>query len=134
MLFKQAIDILIFKMSLTHPIIKSFPFAFQGLKTALKDEPNFKIHLTFALIAIILGFLLKLTGLEWLLLITTIAFVIIMELVNTSLESIVNLVSPEIKDAARKAKDVGAAAVLVSAIFSVAVGLLLFLPKILKLF
>ena len=121
-------------MSLTHPVVKSFPFAFQGLKTALKDEPNFKIHLTFALIAVILGFLFKLSGLEWLLLVTTIAFVIIMELVNTSLESIVNLVSPEIKDAAKKAKDVGAAAVLVSAIFSIVVGLLLFLPKILKLF
>lgn len=120
-------------MSLTHPAVKSFPYAFNGLKTALKEEPNFKVHLLLAVVAIALGLFLKLSPIEWLILSTTIAFVVIMELVNTSLESIVNLVSPEIKDAAKKAKDVGAAAVLISAVFSIIVGLLLFLPKILKL-
>lgn len=117
-------------MSLEHPVIKSFPYAINGLKTALKNEPNFRVHLVFAFTAVAAGVILKLSLLELAVLILTIGFVIIMELINTMLEALVNLVSPEIKEHARIAKDVSAAAVLISAIISVAIGILLFLPKI----
>ncbi len=120
-------------MSRLRPLAKSFEFAFQGVKTAIKNEPNFRIHLTFAVAALLLAILLKFNIYEWLLLLFTISFVLILELFNTTLEAIVNLVSPEIRPQAKIAKDVSAAAVLLAATASIIVGLSLFLPKILAL-
>ncbi len=80
--------------------------------------------------AIILGIILKLSSIEWAILAITIGLVLILEFINTSLEQIVNIVSPEKQEKARIAKDVAAAGVLVSAIIAVLIGALLFLPKI----
>lgn len=108
----------------------SFGYAFSGIKTALKREPNIRIHLVLALLAIILAFFLKFNPVEWIILAFTISFVLILELVNTTLEALVNIVSPEVKEEARVAKDVSAAAVLISAILALFVGAFLYLPKI----
>ncbi len=78
-----------------------------------------------------LGFMVRLNNSEWLILILTITLVIVLELLNTAVESIVNLVSPQMQEAARIAKDTSAAAVLLAAVGAVVVGLLLFLPKLL---
>jgi len=117
-------------MSKTHPTLVSFGYAFSGLRAALKKEPNIRIHLSLALLAIILAFFLNFNPTEWIILAFTIAFVLILELINTTLEALVNLVSPEIREEAKVAKDVSAAAVLISALLSVVVGVFLFLPKI----
>jgi diacylglycerol kinase len=117
-------------MSTVHNLSKSFSYAFQGISTAFKNEPNLKIHLSVALLATGAGFVLGLNRIEWIILAFTIVLVIILELMNTMLESLVDLVSPEMKTDAKIAKDVSAAMVLVSAIFSVIVGILLFTPKI----
>lgn len=101
---------------------------------ALKDEPNLKIHLAVAFSAMTLAVLLKLSTIEFAILVLTIGMVITLELINTMLEALVDLVSPEIKPQAKVAKDVSAAAVLVSAFVSLIIGAILFLPKILKLF
>jgi len=111
-------------------IIKSFSFAIEGLKTAFGQEVNFKAHAIIALVAIVMGIFLQLNYLEWSILFLTIALVIILELINTSVEAIVNLVEPEIKEQAKIAKDVSAAAVMIAAVVSIIVGLLLFVPKI----
>ena len=81
-----------------------------------------------------LAVFLNLNPVEWLVLILTISIVLILELINTSVEALVDLVSPEVKDKAKIAKDVCAAAVLISSISSVIIGGLLFLPKLLALF
>ena len=120
-------------MGLRHPTAKSFIYAIQGIKTAFKNEPNLRIHSVFAISALILGVLLKLNYLEWMLLAFTIFYVITLELLNTVMESFVNLVSPEINPYAKIAKDVSAACVLMAAILSVIVGVVLFLPKIVAL-
>lgn len=120
-------------MGIQHSTAKSFSFAIEGLKTAFKEEPNFKIHVVIGLVALILAFFLKFSATEWLILLFTIGLVFILELINTALESIVNLVSPEIKDEAKTAKDVAASAVLISAILSILVGIILFVPKLLSL-
>ncbi len=119
-------------MGLKHSTSKSFKYAFCGLKTATKNEPNFRIHLVFAFMAIGLGTLLRLELLEWLFLTFTIFFVLVLELLNTVLEAMVNLVSPEVSPYAKIAKDVSAACVLLAAIMSVIVGAALFLPKMLQ--
>ena len=121
-------------MGLKHPMEKSFYYAYQGLKTALYQEPNLRIHFTMALLALILGLILKLQTYEWLLLVFTIFYVITLELLNTVLEAVVNLVSPDIKPFAKVAKDVSAACVLLAAILSLIVGGVLFLPKIVVYF
>lgn len=119
-------------MSMEHNTIKSFGFAFRGLATAIKREPNFKIQTAIATAVILLGFVLKISSVEWLIILITICLVLVMEMINTVLEALVNIVSPQIQEGARVAKDVAAAAVLTSSIFSIIVGILIFVPKILK--
>jgi diacylglycerol kinase len=121
-------------MGLRHSTTKSFVYALDGLKTAFKKEPNFRVHVTIALVVLLVALFLKFNPIEWLILAFTISFVIALELLNTLLEAIVNLVSPDIKPDAKVAKDVSAAMVLVAATTSVLVGIALFLPKILKVF
>ena len=120
-------------MGLRHSTPKSFSYAIQGMKTAFKNEPNLRIHTFFATFAILLGLLLGLSRLEWLILVFTIFYVISLELLNTVLEAIVDIVSPEVKDSAKIAKDVSAAIVLLAAFISVIVGVVIFLPKIIGL-
>jgi diacylglycerol kinase len=118
-------------MSSKHSIAKSFSFAFEGMMKAFEDGRNFKIQLFFGIVTIVLGFIFKISKTDWLFVILTIAFVLILELINTSLESIVDIVSPGIHDKAKIAKDVAAAAVLISSIVSIIIGAIIFLPKIL---
>jgi len=120
-------------MSQTRRLQRSFWFAFYGLYTAVKQEPNFRIHLVIATMVSILGIVVKLSVLEWLVLCFTIVFVLILELLNTAMEAIVDMVSPEIQEKAKVAKDVTAAAVLMGALYSLVVLIVLFLPKILAL-
>lgn len=117
-----------------HSIFKSFGYALNGLKGIILQERNFKIQLFIGTVAVILGFVLNLTLPEWLDLVIVITLVLIFELINTSIEEMVDLVSPEVQEKARIAKDVAAGTVLVAAIGSVIVGAMLFLPKILSLF
>jgi len=121
-------------MSRFHSNIKSFGHAIDGIKTAFKKEPNLQIHLTIGVLVLALAGILRFSIFEWIVLLFTVALVIALELINTSVESIVDLVSPEIKPQAKIAKDVAAAAVLVTAIISIIIGVLLFLPNIIDVF
>lgn len=114
-----------------HSLAESFKFAFEGLRAAILKGRNFRIQLSFGVAAIILGIILKLKPNEWLDLVIIITFVLILEIMNTAIEALVNLVSPEFKEKAKIAKDVAAAAVLAASIGSLIIGALLFLPKIL---
>jgi diacylglycerol kinase len=113
--------------------IGSFKFAFRGLWLLLKNEHNSRIHFVAAIVAVSLGFSLKINLIEWSLLAIVIAIVFIAELLNSSLETLADFVDPEWNEKMMKAKDYSAAAVLISAIISVVVGALIFIPKILDL-
>jgi len=113
--------------------LKSFNFAFQGYNTLFKDEHNSIVHLFGSFISIILGFILKINTTEWILIIISIGFVFSMELLNSAVENLSDLVSPEKNKLIRKAKDQGAAAVLTAAISSFAIGTIIFIPKLIKL-
>jgi diacylglycerol kinase len=117
-------------MSRFHSTTKSFGYAFEGVRTAFKKEPNLQIHTIVGMAVLVFAGVVGFSLFEWIILLFTIAFVILLELVNTSLEALVNLVSPDIKPQAKVAKDVAAAAVLLSAILSIIVGILLFFPKL----
>ena len=120
-------------MSKTHSTFSSFSYAFSGIRLALKNEPNIRVHFVVAILVAVVAYFLKFTRLEWIVLAFTVAFVLILELINTTLEEIVDMVSPGVRQRARVAKDVSAAAVLISALLSVVIGGFLFLPKILPL-
>lgn len=115
-------------------LANSFKYAFQGVMYVLKTQPNMKIHFTIALIAIILGFLFKIREAEWLALVLVIGFVIILEFINTAIETLVDLYTADFSFLAKVSKDVGAATVFVMAVISVVVGIIIFLPKIIGLF
>lgn len=114
-----------------HPLLKSFEFAASGLRGILVQERNFKIQVSLGFLAVILGFVLNISPNEWLHLVIVITLVLVLELINTSIEEIVDLISPQLQEKAKIAKDVAAATVLVASFGSLVIGGLLFIPKIL---
>jgi diacylglycerol kinase len=113
--------------------IKSFGFAFNGLKILIKEEHNSRIHIFATFCVLIAGFFLKLSATEWIAVAFAIGFVIAMEIINSAIENIADFVSPEKHYIIKKIKDLAAAAVLISAITAIIIGLIVFLPKILAL-
>lgn len=109
---------------------KSFQYAFAGLRTLWQEEHNVRIHIVAILVVLVMGFLLKVSTIEWCVLILAIAFVIFAEALNSSLENLADAITEDYNHKIKKAKDLGAAAVLLAAIVSVVVGFLIFLPKI----
>ena len=91
---------------------KSVPHAFRGIMSLIKNDNNFQIHLLAVIVVIILGFWIEFTEGEWLAVIVTMGGVLALEAVNTAIETIIDLVSPEYHDLAKKTKDVAAGAVL----------------------
>lgn len=114
--------------------IKSFKYAFQGLKTLVQTQPNFVIHLLIASLAISLALIFQLSSIEWIILTFTIVSVLSVEAINSAIEFLTDLASPDYHPLAKKAKDVAAAAVLITALGAVIVGLILFLPKLMLWF
>lgn len=113
--------------------IKSFKYAFNGLKIVFREEHNARIHLFVSLIVIICGFVFKISIQEWIIVCFAIGLVISMEIINSAIENLSNFVSQEYHDLIKKVKDLSAAAVLISVVSSVIAGLLIFLPKIMHL-
>jgi diacylglycerol kinase len=113
------------------PIHRSFTFAFKGLAHVLKER-NFKIQLGVALVTIILGIVLQISYKEWLAIVICIGFVLVLEMINTAIEKIIDLLHPDWNETAGKIKDISAGAVLVAAITSAVVGGIIFLPKIVE--
>lgn len=113
--------------------IKSFKYAFAGLKTLFVEEHNARIHLLAAVSAMVLGLVLKISAYEWIFLVGAISLVFISELFNTSLEALADFVSPEKHPQIKKVKDLAAAAVFISAFTALITGIILFLPKIINL-
>ena len=110
--------------------LKGFGFAFKGLIYAFKTQLNFRIHTLLAVVILCLGWYYNLDSTEWLWILSTISLVLIVELINTAIEVLTDLVSPVYHPKAGIVKDVSAAAVLIAAFFAIAVGLIILIPKI----
>ena len=111
-------------------LINSFKCAIQGIIQAVNTERNVKIHITIMILVIIAGIVLKINTQEWIICIILFGLVISLELVNSAIETTVDIAMPEINEKAKIAKDVAAGAVLVSAIASAIIGLIIFIPKV----
>lgn len=111
-------------------LLRSFGYAFEGVAYILRTQRNARIEIGIALSAVALAAWLGMSAVEWAVLVITIALVMALEWVNTSLELAVSLASPERHPSAKAAKDVAAACVLLGAIASIVVALLLFAPRL----
>ena len=110
--------------------IKSFKFAFEGIVSFFRTEHNAWIHCLAAIVVIVAGFIYKVSETEWCWLIVAIAFVIITEMINTAIEILCDLISPEINSQIKRIKDISAGAVLIAALAAIAIGLIVFIPRI----
>ncbi len=116
-------------------VFKSFKYAFSGISYVLITSRNFKIQLIFAVTSLMIGFLLQISQSNYVILIATIMSVLILEILNTSIESIVDLVvKKEFSSLAKISKDTSAGAVLLASINSVIIAVYIFVPKIKLLF
>ena len=110
--------------------INSFKYAIQGILSSFKTERNMKIHIFIMILVICAGIILKINKYEWIVCILCFAIVIGGELLNTAIETVVDIPMPYKNEKAKIAKDVSAGAVLVLAIGAAICGLIIFVPKI----
>lgn len=109
--------------------IQSFGYAGRGIREVFGSEANMKIHIVITILVIICGFVFDISLIEWMFCLLCVGLVVAAEMMNTAIENVVDLASPEQNPLAGKAKDIAAGAVLICAIVSVIIGLLIFIPK-----
>jgi len=115
-----------------HSLIAAFRFAIRGILYAFRHERNIWVHLTIAMVVVVAGIILGLSSSEWVLVLLCMGLVFSAELVNTAIEKMVDLLSPEKQERAGRAKDLAAGAVLICAVVSAAAGMIIFLPHIIN--
>lgn len=113
--------------------IRSFIYAIRGIRSAVADQPNLKILIGVALVVIGAGFYFHITSVEWCLVILCIGLVVGLEMINSAIESLVDLVTKVRMPLAGRVKDIAAGAVLVVAIASLVVGIIIFRKYIVQL-
>lgn len=110
-----------------HPtFIRSFGYAIEGFRTAVATERNIKVQLLVGVLAIVAGVVLKIDALSWVLVLLCIGLVLFAELVNTSIEAIVDLATQDLHPLAKRAKDIAAASVFTLSITASVVGIIVF--------
>ena len=114
----------------SYSLARAFANAGAGVAYAFRTQRNLRIDAAFAVLAVVLGFAFRIDVSSWLAIIVCIGMVCALEVVNTAIESAIDLVSPEYHELARRAKDCAAGAALIAAISSVAVAAVVFIPKI----
>lgn len=112
----------------------SFKNAMAGLIWAFSTQPNFRVHFFLSFIAILLGFILHITYLEMTIIVLTIIFGLGVEMINTSIEAMTDLITTEYRQSAKIAKDVAAGMMLLTAIGAIIIACIIFLPKLFYLF
>lgn len=114
--------------------IRSFGYALDGICTLLRDEHNSRIHVAVMVLVLAAGMLFGISAAEWMAVVICFGMVLMAEAMNSGIEALADLVMPERHPLVKKAKDIAAAGVLFAALASVAVGLIVFIPYVIKLF
>ena len=112
---------------------KSFGYAFKGIDDVIEHEPNMKIHVVVAILVVIMAIILKVSIIEWIILVLLIGTVLAAETINTTIENLVDMYTKEYDEKAKIVKDTAAGTVLILAITSAIIGLIIFIPKIIYL-
>ena len=111
-------------------LTNSFKYAWAGIVQTYKGEQNLKIHTFIAILVIVFGFFLRISYIEWLVCLLLIGLVLMSEFINTAIEYVVDLASPQVHPLAKAAKDTASAGVLMMSVISAIIGLIIFIPKI----
>ena len=115
-----------------HSFFKSFTYAYKGIKVALSQR-NMRVHMLCAIIAIVTAYILNISLTEWCMILICIGSVLSLEIINTAIEALVDLVEPNQNPLAGKVKDLAAGAVLVFSIIAAMIGIMIFGKYILDL-
>lgn len=116
-----------------NPLYKSFGYAFEGIFAGIRGERNMKIHCFAAVCVIVAGVLFHISVTEWCICLVLFGLILSLELVNTAIEAVVDLVTEDKKPLAKLAKDTAAGSVLIAAVMAAMAGLLIFVPKLVSL-
>lgn len=111
-------------------LINSFKYAFEGILYAFKYEQNLTVHACATILVIVFGFIYNISLVEWLVIFLIIGLVIATELINTSIEATIDLITDQTHPLAKVAKDTAAGAVLVFGFTAIIIGCIVFIPKI----
>lgn len=111
-------------------LVKSFSYALKGLVKVFREENNFKVQTFAGILVIFLAYYLKISRLEWLSLIIVVGLVVLTETLNSAVERVSDVLKPRINTYVKEIKDIMAAAVMISAVMAIVVGLIIFLPYI----
>lgn len=114
--------------------IASFKYAFRGMWLLLRYEHNAWLHCLIGLCTILAGFLLEISAMEWMVVVIACGCVFAAEALNTAIERLADVVSPDYQEAIGKVKDLSAAGVLFMAFAAAIAGIIIFLPKLIVLF
>jgi undecaprenol kinase len=114
-------------------LVKSFSYSFKGLVKVFREEQNFRIHTVATLLVLLLAWLLKIKVIEFIILILLIGLVLILEIVNSIVERLLDLIKPRIHNYVEDIKDMASSIVFIGAFVSALIGLLIFLPYLSKL-
>lgn len=115
-------------------ILESFKYGFLGLFETIKRERNIKIAFFLIIFGTIISWFLKLSMMEWVVVILMSVIVVSLEMMNTAIEAVVDMVMPNIHPLAKLAKDTAAGAVVLSVVVAFIIGLIIYLPKLIALF
>lgn len=114
-------------------LIKNFGFAAKGLRLVIQKERSMRIHIGILLLVTLCGIYFQISSLEWIICFLCFGSVLAAETFNTAIERIVDAVSPEFNPKYGEIKDIAAGAVFIAVIFTILVGLFIFLPKFISL-
>lgn len=114
--------------------LKSFKFSLDGLKYAYKNEQSMLVHLIVTIIAITLGILFKISNFEWIITIFLLSVTASLELLNTAIEAVCDMVTLEYNKLAKVAKDTASASVFFTSMLGAVSGLIIYVPKFIELF
>ncbi len=112
---------------------KSFGYALRGIRLVFTSEQNFRIQLFFGFVAVLLGFIFRISASEFLFLFSVIVLILILECINTAIEHLSDVVKPRLSEQVKMVKDIMAGAVLLASILSVILGICIFWPYITNL-
>lgn len=114
-------------------MLSSLSDSINGLNNVFINEDNFKREIILAIISLIMAYILKVSTIEFIIIILVITLVLILEMINTAIETVVDLCTKEYHPLAKRAKDISAGAVLIVCIASLIIGIIIFVPKIINL-
>ena len=112
------------------PLYNTISYAIEGIISTMKEERNMTIHILMMFLVITAGIIFHISYLEWIICLILCGLILTLELINTAIENVVDLVTVENNKKAKIAKDSAAGAVLIMSIFASIIGLIIFLPKI----